>query len=243
VSAFSFTNTDEEGPIRKRNMGSIGPFSEQLCRQVASATIARGQVNWFNTERRITLAELIVVGFKKDMYRASKVLNDLVDLKDDWVVDLHGAVAAYRDFGGKLRVDRSYQMLTTGQGAGWGGFWGLVIGTTLATLAIPFTAGASAAAAGAALASGAITGTAIGAGVGASEASSWKDEFGIPDDFVQQVKALIQPGDSAIFAILRVVNPDVVADQFRGYGGTILRTTLSRDQQAKVEKVLGASAR
>jgi uncharacterized membrane protein len=33
-----------------------------------------------------------------------------------------------------------------------------------------------------------------------------------------------------------------VADQFRGYGGTILRTTLSPDQQAKVEKVLSKSA-
>jgi uncharacterized membrane protein len=189
------------------------------------------------------MAELIVVGFKKDMYRASEVLNELIELNDDWAVDLHGALAAYRDDRGKLRVDRGYQMLTTGQGAGWGGFWGLIIGTTLATLAIPFTAGTSAAAAGAALASGAITGTTIGAGVGATKASSWKDEFGITDDFVKQVKALIEPGDSAIFAILRVVDPDVVADQFRGYGGTILRTTLSRDQQAKLEKVLSASAR
>ena len=189
------------------------------------------------------MAELIVVGLKKDMYRASKVLNQLIELNDDSVVDLHGAVAAYRDYRGKLRVDRSYQMLTTGQGAGLGGFWGLVIGTTLATLAIPFTAGASAAAAGAALASGAITGTAIGAGVGATKASSWKDEFGITDDFVGQVKAMIQPGDSAIFAILRFSDPDVVADQFRGYGGTILHTTLTREQEAKVEKVLSASGR
>src|SRR5271156_1238331 len=98
------------------------------------------------------MAELIVVGFKKDMQRASEVLNELIELNDDWAVDLHGAVAAYRDYRGKLRVDRAYQMLTTRQGAGWGGFWGLIIGTTLATLAIPFTAGASAVAAGAALA-------------------------------------------------------------------------------------------
>jgi uncharacterized membrane protein len=185
------------------------------------------------------VAELIVVGFKKDMYRASEVLNDLQELNDDWIVDLHDAVAVYRDYGAKLRVDQSYQM-TTGEGAGWGAFWGLMIGSILA---IPFTAGASAAAAGAALATGAISGTAIGAGLGAADASSWKDEFGIPDDFVQQVGTLVQPGDSAIFAILRVGNPDVVADEFRGYGGTILRTTLSRDQQAKVEKVLTASAR
>ncbi len=100
------------------------------------------------------MAELIVVGFKKDMYRASEVLNELLNLNDDWVVDLHDAVAVYRDYKGKLRVDQSYQM-TTGEGAAWGGFWGLLIG---ATLAIPFTAGASAAAAGGALAAGAIGG-------------------------------------------------------------------------------------
>jgi uncharacterized membrane protein len=79
---------------------------------------------------------------------------------------------------------------------------------------------------------------ALGAGAGAADASSWKDEFGIPEDFVQEVGVLIPPGDSAIYAILRVSNPDIVEDQFRGYGGTILSTTLSLDQQAKVEKVL-----
>jgi uncharacterized membrane protein len=185
------------------------------------------------------MAELIVVGFKKDMYRASEVLNDLIGLNDDWVVDLHDAVAVYRDYKGKLRVDQSFQM-TTGEGAGWGAFWGLMIGSLLA---IPFTAGASAAAAGTALATGAIGGTALGAAAGAIDASSWKDEFGIPDDFVQRVGGMIQNGDSAIFAILRVGDPEVVAGQFRGYGGTVLRTTLNRDQQTKVEKVLAASAR
>ena len=184
------------------------------------------------------MAELIVVGFKNQMYRASEVLNELLTMNDDWVLDLHDAVAVYRDFNGKLRVDQSYQM-TTGQGAAWGGLWGLLIG---ATLAIPFTGGASAAAAAGAIAAGAAGGTALGAGFGAMDAESWKDEFGIPEDFVQQVSVLIQPGDSAIYAILRVGNPDTVADQFRGYGGTILRTTLSRDQQAKVEKVLSKSA-
>ena len=184
------------------------------------------------------MAELIVVGFKNQMYRASEVLNELLSMNDDWVLDLHDAVAVYRDYNGKLRVDQSYQM-TTGQGAAVGGLWGLLIG---ATLAIPFTAGASAAAAAGAVAAGAIGGTALGAGAGAADASSWKDEFGIPEDFVQQVGVLIQPGDSAIYAILRVANPEIVEDQFRGYGGTILSTNLTRDQQAKVEKVLGNRA-
>ena len=142
------------------------------------------------------MAQLIVVGFKKDMYRASEVLNQLQNMDDEWVVDLHDAVAVYRDYNGKLRVDQSYQM-TTGEGAGWGGLWGSLIGLTLA---IPFTGGATAPAA-AALATGALAGGAIGAGAGAIDASWWKDEFGIPDDFVKQIGGMVQPGDSAVFAL------------------------------------------
>src|SRR5258708_39103253 len=108
------------------------------------------------------MAELSVVGLKKDMYRASEVLNTLQDMNNSWVVDLHDAVAVYRDYSGKLRVDQSYQM-TTGEGAAWGGLLGGLIG---ATLAIPFTGGAGAAAAGAAVARG---GTAPRAAAGASD--------------------------------------------------------------------------
>jgi len=183
------------------------------------------------------MAQLIVVGFKRDMYRASEVLNQLQAMNDDWVMDLHDAVAVYRDYKGKLRVDQSYQM-TTGEGAGWGGLWGSLIGLTLA---IPFTGGATAPAA-AALATGALAGGALGAGAGALDASWWKDEFGIPEDFVQQIGGMVGPGDSAVFALLRSANPGIVADQFRGYGGTILTTTLSRNQQEKVENVLHSRA-
>jgi len=179
------------------------------------------------------MSQLIVVGFKKDMYRASQVLNQLQAMDDDWVVDLHDAVAVYRDYNGKLRVDQSYQM-TTGKGAGWGGLWGSLIGLTLA---IPFTGGATAPAA-AALATGALAGGAIGAGARAIDAFWWKDEFGIPDGFVKQIGGIVQPGDSAVFALLRSANPNIVAETFRGYGGTILTTRLSRSQQEKVENVL-----
>jgi nucleotide-binding universal stress UspA family protein len=51
-----------------------------------------------------------------------------------------------------------------------------------------------------------------------------------------------QSGDSAVYALLRTANPGAVTEQFRGYGGTILSTTLSRDQQKKVENVLSGKA-
>jgi uncharacterized membrane protein len=182
------------------------------------------------------MAELIVVGFKKDMYRASEVLNTLQDMNDSWVVDLHDAVAVYRDYNGKLRVDQSYQM-TTGQGAAWGGLFGGLIG---AMLAAPFTAGVSAAAAAAAVAAGSLSGVTLGATAGAIDAGSWKEDFGISEDFVQRVGTMVQPGDSAIFALLRSLDPDLVAAQFKGYGGTILRTTLSPEQRARVETTMHA---
>src|SRR5579864_7724036 len=135
------------------------------------------------------MAELIVVGFKNNMYRASEALNELLAINDDWVIDLHDAVAVYRDYKGKLRVDQSYQM-TTGEGAAWGGLFGGMIG---ALLAAPFTGGASAAAA---LAAGSFSGVALGATFGAIDAESWKEDYGISEDFVDQVGAMIQPGDS-----------------------------------------------
>lgn len=176
------------------------------------------------------MSTMIVVGFKKDMYRASSVLNQLLEMDYDWTIDLHDAVAAYRDYSGKLRVDQSYQ-LTTGEGAAAGGFFGSLIGLTVGALAAPFTAGAS-------LAAGAVGGGAIGAVGGALDAKWWKEDFGIPDDFVANVGNLVQPGDSAIFALLRTANPVLVAEQFSGYGGTVLSSTLTPEQSKKVQSML-----
>ncbi len=47
--------------------------------------------------RSFGMATCIVVGFKKDLYRASEVLNELIDRGYEWTTDLADAVAAYRD--------------------------------------------------------------------------------------------------------------------------------------------------
>jgi len=181
------------------------------------------------------MAELIVVGFKQDMFRASEALNMLKDMDRSWVLDLKDAVAVYRDYDGKLRVDQSYEM-TSGEGAGWGGLFGGIVG---ALLAAPFTAGASAA--GAVIAAGSLAGVALGGTLGAIDAESWKEDFGISEDFVQRVSTMLQPRDSVLFVLVRTVNADAVADAFRGFGGTVMRTTLTAAQRAKVEATLHAT--
>lgn len=181
------------------------------------------------------MAELIVVGFKNEMFRASEALNMLKDMNSTWIVDLHDAVAVYRDYNGKLRVDQSYQA-TTGEGAGWGGLFGGLIG---ALLAAPFTGGATAA--GAVIAAGSLTGVALGGTLGAVDAQSWKEEYGISEDFVDRVSTMLQPRDSALFVLARTINADAVADAFKGFGGKVLRATLTAEQRAKVEATLHAA--
>ncbi|HEY6147959.1 MAG TPA: DUF1269 domain-containing protein [Thermoanaerobaculia bacterium] len=185
------------------------------------------------------MSELIVIGFKKDMYRASEALNQIKDLNKTWDLDLNDAVAVYRDYDGKLRVDQSYQM-TTGEGAAWGGLFGGLLG---ALVAAPFTGGASLAGATAAavIGAGSLGGVALGASLGAIDAGTWKEDFGVSEDFVQRMGAMLQPRDSAVFVLARTVNPDRVAEAFRGYGGTVLRTSLSAKQRARVEETLHAT--
>lgn len=182
------------------------------------------------------MSQLIVVGFKKDMFKASQVLNELVGMNDDWSLDLQDAVAAYRDYNGKLRVDSSYQM-TTGEGAAVGGFFGSLIGLTLGALAAPATGGASAAVA-ASLAAGALGGGALGAAGGAVDAKWWKEDFGISEDFVKDTGVMVQPGDSAIFALVRHADPEVLAKRFRDRGGVVLSSSLTPEQTAKVQATL-----
>jgi uncharacterized membrane protein len=176
---------------------------------------------------------LIVVGFGGTR-RASEVLSELQKLQDSWVIDLSDAVAAYRTDDGQLRIDSSVAP-TRGQGADMGVLVGGLLG---ALLAAPFTGGLSAAAAGTAVGATAAAGGLAGAAAGADDATDFKRTYGISDDFVSDVGKLIQPGQSAVFALVRTADPDIVAEKFRGYGGRILTTTLSPQQAARVERTL-----
>lgn len=180
------------------------------------------------------MSELTVVAFE-GTHRAAEVLQQLQDLNEGWTVDLSDAVAVYRSKNGKLRVEQSVEP-TTKEGAGMGGLVGLMIG---ALLAAPFTAGVSVPATAAAIgATGAAMGGVTGAALGADDAATWKETYGISDDFVKQVGGMVQPGQSALFVLARSSNPSALAERFRGYGGKVLRTTLRPDQAQKLQETL-----
>jgi uncharacterized membrane protein len=181
------------------------------------------------------MSELIVVGFH-GMHRAAEVLDELQRLDEDWTIDLEDGVAAYRRENGRFRVEQSLTP-TEREGAGLGGSLGVMVG---ALLAAPFTAGASAALAATAIGTSAVGAGAMGAAMGAADAVDWKTRFGITDDFVRRIGGMIQPGDSAVFALISASDPEKVAKHFARYGGTILRTTLKPSDAARVQDTIRA---
>jgi uncharacterized membrane protein len=183
--------------------------------------------------------ELVAVAFDGKR-RASEVLEQLQALNADWTINLHDAVAVYRTDDGRLRVDQSVQP-TSGKGAAMGGLLGGLLG---AIIAAPFTAGASTVAAVSLIGVGAVGFGLPGAVAGASDAYDWKELYGVPDEFVQQVGGLLKPGESAIFAVFDTGRATVVAQQFRSYRGRVLQTRITprrpaeESEAAEVERIL-----
>lgn len=179
------------------------------------------------------MRDLVVIGFTGER-RANHALSELRRIEGEWTADLEDAVTVYRDDSGNLRIQQSYE-LGSDQGPRWGALWGSLIG---AALALPLTAGGSAVAAVTAVGAAALTGGALGATASALDGGWWHEEVGVPEAFVQQLRDVIQPGNSAVLALLRSAPLAVVEQHGRELGGVVLHTSLSPKQAAKVEAVL-----
>ena len=179
------------------------------------------------------MRDLIAVGFP-GKHRAAEVLTELQAMNWGGKVDLADAVAVYRNEDGRLRMDVSVQP-TSKEGGVAGGVLGIMLGGLLAA---PFTAGASTAVAAGIVGAGAASLGTVGAVVGTTHASDWKDTWGVPEDFVKQVGGMVQPGTSAVFAQVEARDPKGVAERFRGYGGTVLRTSLKPATEIKLQQTL-----
>jgi uncharacterized membrane protein len=71
------------------------------------------------------------------------------------------------------------------------------------------------------------------------DARWWREEVGLPADFIRDVGAMIQPGDSAIFVLLPKKDHLQVVRQLSNYGGTLLHAALDASQDVKVSNALG----
>ncbi|HTU04816.1 MAG TPA: DUF1269 domain-containing protein, partial [Trebonia sp.] len=101
----------------------------------------------------------------------------------------------------------------------WGMFWGLLFGMLFF---IP------------------VFGMAIGAGMGALMGKLGK--AGIDKEFEEQVRGLVQPGTSCLFLMVEKVTPDKAVEAMSKYGGTVLKTSLSKEGEQQLQEALHGQA-
>jgi uncharacterized membrane protein len=81
---------------------------------------------------------------------------------------------------------------------------------------------------------------AVGAGLGALFGKI--EKTGIDKEFADQVRELVQPGTSALFLVVEKVTPDKAVEALAPFGGTVLKSSLSKDAEAELQKALHGEA-
>jgi len=158
------------------------------------------------------MADLIAIGYP-DETTAALAADEARQLARDLIIEPDAIASIVRDREGKYHVQTSHHPV--GTGATWGMFWGLLFGLLFF---IP------------------VFGMAIGAGMGALMGKVTKS--GIDKEFQDQVRGLLTPGTSALFLMVEKVTPDKAVDALSKYGGTVLKTSLSKQGEAELQEAL-----
>lgn len=160
------------------------------------------------------MATLVAIAYP-DQGTAEEARQVVQGLEADLVIQADQVAAISRDMDGKYHVMTTHGGASAGAGAWWGGFWGLLFGLLFF---IPFA------------------GLAIGAGFGALFGHMGKNA--IDKHFQEQVRDQVKPGTSALFLVIEKVTPDKAIAALSKYGGTVMRTSLSEEDTAKLQEAL-----
>ncbi|WP_310486787.1 DUF1269 domain-containing protein [Chamaesiphon sp. VAR_69_metabat_338] len=157
------------------------------------------------------MSDLIVVGFK-DEFKADEVMNELRKLQSEYLVDLEDAAVVVRNQEGKVKIKQAQELVAAG--AVSGSYWGILLSVLFFN---PIFA---------------LVGAAAGALSGALS------DIGIDDNFMRDLGSTIEPGTSAIFVLVRKSTPDRVLADLSKFEGKVLRTSLSKEDEAKLQAAL-----
>jgi len=158
------------------------------------------------------MADLIAIGYP-DETTADAAADEARALARDLIIEPDAIASIVRDKDGRYHVHTSHHAV--GGGATWGMFWGLLFGLLFF---IP------------------VFGMAVGAGLGALMGKVTKT--GIDRQFEDQVRGMLQPGTSALFVMVEKVTPDKAIEAMSRFGGTVLKTSLSKEGEQELQEAL-----
>lgn len=161
------------------------------------------------------MAELVVVSFDTPD-ATEKFVAEINALQKQYVVKLQDAAFVSRSADGKYQVKEATDLV--GNGLLGGAFWGLLVGTLFL---MPFV------------------GAAIGAATGGITGKL--ADIGIDKHFIDALDGKLAPGKSAVVLIIEKATPDRVLEAVKGLGGTVIQSSLSAEDQAKLQEALGAA--
>jgi len=162
-----------------------------------------------------SMSNLVVIGYD-DQFKAEEVRLMLWKMQKEYLIDLEDAVVAIKDDKGKLKLHQAVSL--TAAGAMTGGFWGALIGLIFLNPLLGLAVGAAA---------GAVSGTLA--------------DVGIDDKFMKELAETMHAGSSVLFILVRRATPDKVLAELKGTGGKVLKTSLSHDDEAKLQEALSAA--
>lgn len=160
------------------------------------------------------MSNLIVIGYE-DQFKAEEMRTQLLKLQNEYLIDLEDAVVAVKNDAGKVKLHQICNL--TAAGALSGGFWGTLIGLIFMNPLLGLAAGASAGAV-----SGALT------------------DVGINDTFMKDLASTFKNGSSLLFVLVRKATPDKVLAEIQGSGGKVIKTSLTHEQEEKLQAALDA---
>lgn len=158
------------------------------------------------------MADLIAIGYD-DTTTALAAMDEATLLAKDLVIQPDAIAAIVRDEEGKFKTITNQHVV--GAGATWGMFWGFLFGLLFF---VPFF------------------GMAIGAGMGAIFGKLGKSS--IDKQFQEQVRDQLKPGTSALFMIVQQMTTDKALAGLSKFGGTVLKTSLSEEDEKEIQDAL-----
>jgi uncharacterized membrane protein len=161
------------------------------------------------------MSTLVAIGYN-DRFKAEEVRLKLMKLQKEYLIDLEDAVVVTKDEKGKVKLHQALNL--TAVGAVSGGFWGSLIGLIFLNPLLGLAVGATA---------GAVSGTLT--------------DVGIDDKFMKELAETLTPGSSALFVLVTKATPDKVLEEIKGTGGKVLKTSLSHDDEAKLQAALSTA--
>jgi uncharacterized membrane protein len=160
------------------------------------------------------MSDMIVFGFKSET-GAEEMRDALGPLQKQQLIALDDAAVVVRHQDGKVKVKQAVDLV--GSGALGGAFWGMFIGLLFF---MPWMG----------LAIGAVSGAIAGK----------LSDVGVDDKFIKEVGESIEPGNSALFLLVRSATADKVLDELTKFDAQVIRTSLTKEKEEALRDAFSA---